>query len=56
MIKDSEVGGKVIGIMIKWLKDHFPRNRVDLWGIIPPYVLEKYEFLLIVLAMIEALS
>ena len=51
-------------VMMKRSKDHlFPRSRADLWGILPPYaptliahLLQKDEFPLIVLAMVEALS
>ena len=42
--------------MMKRSKDYPPKSRADLQGILPPYALEKDEFPLIVLAVIEALS
>ena len=54
----------VMVVIMKRSKDHlFSRCQADLWGILPSYaptlivhLLQKNEFLLIVLAMVEALS
>ena len=47
---------RVIVVMIKWSKDYLSKSQADLQGILPSYALEKDEFLLIVLAIVEALS
>ena len=55
--KNVEIGGKLMGVMMKQLKNHlFPRSRTYLQGILPPYALEKNEFPFTVLALVKALS
>ena len=56
MAEDADVSGGVIGLMMKRSKNHLLKSRADLQGILSPYTLKKDEFLLIVLAIVRALS
>ena len=48
---------RVMVVIMKRSKDHlFPRSETYLHGVLPPYTLQKNEFFLIVLAIVEALG
>ena len=42
MAEDAEVRSGVIGVMMKRSKDHLPRSRADLQGILSPYALKRW--------------
>ena len=56
MAHNVEIGSRVMEMMIKQLKIHLARSLMDLQSILSPYIPKKNKFLLIVLAIVKALS